>query len=534
MKIKKVIIGNEDEAFVENRFSEGINIISSNDNNKGKTLVLQSMMYSMGNEPIFPSSFKFKDYYHIVEFELNNEIIKICRKKDTFVIKKGGNLFIYDSLPEFKRFINKNLFKLPVIIKNGSKKIVDPVLFFQMFFVGQDKKNTSSIFNNGYYNKEDFVNMLYSYCNIPIFIDNNIDKDKINKEIISLREEKKLLKKENKILKSKTDVARIVNMSTDKEELEGLFKKIEKLKNNIIELSKSRNRSITRKMKNEITLKELNSLNKTISVGRVYCLDCNSDNIGYSSKDNNCTFDISSVEIRKQIINSIEEKINSYIEEIEEFTADINRKQLELKNILEIDDVNLESILFMKNDINNASNADERIILIDKEIAELKKKIEINANNKEDVEVKKSEIYKLLADKMYEVYKKIDPNGNLKFDGLFSKRNDVYSGSEGNEYYIAKMCAFAQILGHNYPIIIDCYRDGELSSSKEDRLLNLMKDFKNQIILTVTLKDQEAGKYNSFKFINHISYDNHEVCKLLQHQYVEEFKKSLENFAIKL
>ena len=34
-------------------------------------------------------------------------------------------------------------------------KIVDPVLFFQIFFVGQDKKDTSNIAHRGLYNKQD-------------------------------------------------------------------------------------------------------------------------------------------------------------------------------------------------------------------------------------------------------------------------------------------------------------------------------------------------------------------------------------------
>lgn len=225
----------------------------------------------------------------------------------------------------------------------------------------------------------------------------------------------------------------------------------------------------------------------------MHCLDCNSTNIGYSSEDSNCTFDISSIEFRKQITNSINDKIDSYTEEIEDITDDISKKQLELKSLLEIDDVSLESILVMKNDISSASNADERLVSIDKEIEELKKSMEINTNNIEEVKKQKEKLYKGLADKMYQVYKNIEQNGNLKFDGLFSKRNDVYSGTEDNEYYIAKMCAFAQVLKHDYPIIIDCYRDGELSSAKEDRLLNIMKDFNNQIILTVTLKDQEKA-----------------------------------------
>ena len=49
MKILRVAVGNSKEAFIESRFTEGLNIISSDDNNKGKTIVIQSMMYALGN-----------------------------------------------------------------------------------------------------------------------------------------------------------------------------------------------------------------------------------------------------------------------------------------------------------------------------------------------------------------------------------------------------------------------------------------------------------------------------------------------------
>jgi len=68
MKIIKVGLGNTDEAYIESEFSDGINIIFSNENNKGKTIVIQSMLYAIGNKPIFPSSFNYKEYYYYLEF----------------------------------------------------------------------------------------------------------------------------------------------------------------------------------------------------------------------------------------------------------------------------------------------------------------------------------------------------------------------------------------------------------------------------------------------------------------------------------
>ena len=50
MIIRKVAVGNSEEAFIEDTFSEGLNILLSDDNNKGKTIIIQSMLYALGNK----------------------------------------------------------------------------------------------------------------------------------------------------------------------------------------------------------------------------------------------------------------------------------------------------------------------------------------------------------------------------------------------------------------------------------------------------------------------------------------------------
>ena len=60
MIIKKMAVGNKDEAFIEEKFSKNLNIISSDDNNKGKTIVIQSIVYCLGNIPVFPTAFDYE------------------------------------------------------------------------------------------------------------------------------------------------------------------------------------------------------------------------------------------------------------------------------------------------------------------------------------------------------------------------------------------------------------------------------------------------------------------------------------------
>ena len=102
MKIKRTAVGNNTEAYIESNFKEGLNIISSDDNNKGKTIVIQSMMYALGNEPAFPKSFNYNEYYHYIEFEVGDVTYFLCRRQNVFVLKHDSTLMIFDNVSELK------------------------------------------------------------------------------------------------------------------------------------------------------------------------------------------------------------------------------------------------------------------------------------------------------------------------------------------------------------------------------------------------------------------------------------------------
>ena len=203
MKILKMAVGNSNEAYIEKNLTNGLNIISSDDNNKGKTIVIQSMMYALGNDPTFPTSFEFQKYYYYVEFEEAEKIYHICRSKDGFIVKQDSSMFIFDNVSELKRYWNKNIYSLPSIVKNQISRIVDPVLYIQLFFVGQDKKDTSNIAHRGFYNKQDFFEMLYSYAGLGGEQLSQESIDEIKNRISTLSDEKKVLLQQHKILKSK-------------------------------------------------------------------------------------------------------------------------------------------------------------------------------------------------------------------------------------------------------------------------------------------------------------------------------------------
>lgn len=536
MKILKVAVGNFNEAFIEENFSEGLNIISSDDNNKGKTIVIQSMMYALGNDPTFPTSFEYQKYYYYVEFEEGEKIFQICRSGSGFILRQASSVLIFDNVSELKRYWNKNISPLPSIVKNQLLRIVDPVLYVQLFFVGQDKKDTSNIANHGFYNKQDFVEMLYAYTGLEGEQLPQEKIDEIKSRISALSEEKNVLLQQHKILKSKKAPVSYLSAESDRLAFGKKIASLEKAQNKIVELRKARNNASTRKSKWEHTINELRSLNRTISCGELRCMDCNSTNISFSTGEimqTSYSFDVSTVEMRKEIINSIAEKITAYNEEIERLSAEIVVEQEQLKSLMADESVSLESIVAYKKDIFSASDAEARIKEIAIELTTLKSQLVASESASHETQEKRVALLDTIIREMNKLYQQIDPNGNIVYTSLFTQRNEVYSGSEATIFHLVKLFALQFVLQHNFPIVIDSFRAEDLSTDKENTVLEISKSIRNQVILTTTLKHEEIGKYDNIVNVNHINYQEHTPSKILSNTFVKSFIVLLESLSIK-
>lgn len=535
MMIELVAVGNETEAYVERCLSSGFNIISSDDNNKGKTIVIQSLLYTLGNEPTFPTSFEYKKYYYYIRFKEKNVIYHLCRYNDGFVLKHQSTLMIFDNVGELKRYWTKHIFTLPSIIKNQVTRIVDPMLFVQIFFVGQDKKDTSNIAHSGFYNKNDFMEMLYSAFGLSGIQLRQEDIDRIKSSITALKDERTLLFKQHKILKSPKGPIRFLSTTSDRLAFGEKILQLEKVQSIIGELRKNRNSALARKAKWETTVRELRSLNRTINCGELRCMDCNSTNISFSAgRKSAYAFDVSTVDMRTEIISSIEEKIAAYSEEIEHLTMQIGTEQDKLKNLMSDESITLESIVAYKQDVFSASDAEKRIKEIDDEIASLNSRLLSSANASQANQKKRGALLSAIISKMNALYQKIDPDGNIEYKGLFTKRDELYSGSEATVFHLIKLLALQKVLGHDYPVIIDSFRAEDLSTIKENIILDVCRQIPNQIIFTTTLKLEEHGKYNNLQGINHIDYQGHISSKILTVKDVPEIIGLLSNLSIEL
>ena len=119
----------------------------------------------------------------------------------------------------------------------------------------------------------------------------------------------------------------------------------------------------------------------------------------------------------------------------------------------------------------------------------IKEKIDNNKNQIVTNKELQREILNKLLFEMRVYYEKIDSQGTLIFEDLFTKSGITYSGSEGQEYYFCKLLALNNVLQHNFPIIIDSFREGELSSKKEDLMIQEFLKLNKQIIFKKDLKD---------------------------------------------
>ncbi len=263
------------------------------------------------------------------------------------------------------------------------------------------------------------------------------------------------------------------------------------------------------------------------------CSDCGSNKIIFSNDD--FEFEISNNFVRQNIIESIKENINLKSDVVSEFNNEILKAQEHLNKLLETTTPESKNYILFQDEIVDSHYIDRIVLGLQKEVDIIVNKLKNNETKiVSSKELQKQIVVNILSE-MKRYYLKIDPQGLLRFDDIFTKTGETYSGSEGQEYYFCKLLALNNILKHDFPIIIDSFREGELSSTKEDLMITEFKKLNKQVILTSTLKKEEydTDKYFKIKDINVIDYSDLQDSKILQNSYVDDLNKIMDKFGIK-
>lgn len=533
MIIKKSAFGNTEEAFIENRYKETTNIIFSNYNNRGKTLVMQGLMHSLGYDSIFPSGFNYRQYYFYSELEIKEKKYEFVRKGNSILILENENLSVFNSISEFKYYFDKNIIEIPKIEKDGELKPADLTLLHELFFLGQDKRNTSNLIIKGRNNKQDFKNMIYSMNGVLVTTSNKYDVEKLKEQKKSLELKIKTEKRKITVIKKNPEIASFISSVANNVDFKNTSSLLNELHTNIANLKKQRNREENRKIKLERLINELNSLNRSLNEGNVVCSECGSTKIIFANQE--FEFEVSNNYVRKNILKSIRENISIKKEIVDEFNNEIIKEQEQIKKLLENTAPEAKNYILFQDEITDSRDIDKVVHDLQKELEEIQKKINNNENkivfNKE---LQKEILNKILAE-MERLYNKIDSEGLLSFEDLFTKTGVTYSGSEGQEYYFCKLLALNKVLKHDFPIIIDSFREGELSSTKENLMIEEFIKLNKQVILTSTLKDEEydSDKYIKMTDVNVMDYSDIQDSKILNPNFTESFMEILERFGIK-
>lgn len=534
MKIKATAFGNQNEAFIENRIKDGLNVIFSNDNNKGKTLVMQSMLYAMGNKPIFPAGFNSRENYFYTRIAIDGKEYEFLRRNDSFVIKQGEGLISLDSVSELKYYISKKLFELPLIEKNGEKKIADLELFFQIFSVAQDKRNSSSIQNSGYYNKTDFMSMLKVMAGFSGAANEGENIDTLRNKIREKEAESRILTKKLTLIKNNPNIASQSLNASNRIDAKKHREHLNEINSKISAFRKKRSREENRKAKLQNVLSEIKSLNQTITVGEVICAECGSHSVIYKNGD--LSFDLTNNLVRTEIISSLNEQISLKGDIIDEVSIQIAELQRELHDALDQTPVDIRNLLVFSDEIITETRySDEQVQLLN-EIRELKDSLKAIEEESLESKIGYQEMLATIRNDMNSLYRAIDRDGILSFEGPFSKNGENYSGSEEQEFYFSKLIALSNYFSHPFPIIMDSFRSGELSTDKERTMLDIYQKTGKQVIVTSTLKKEEYDrlKYENIPYINAIDYSAHKNSKILQEDQSEEFKTLLQTFGVNL
>lgn len=540
IKIKAVYIGNGEESYIEDRLTDGINVIYSLDNNRGKTVLMQGVMYALGAIPTFPERFPYKEFIYIVDLDIDGDEVSVLRSRNTFAVKTSDSLSLFDSEVDYSRYWSENIRSLPSIVKNGRLTSAGLQLYTQMTFIGQDDISSAKI-TAGQFNKDDFTEMLYAIVGLDRRELDSAEEVELKCRRDELKGQIKSLTKEASALKARGTALSAISATTDARDMQEFLKELDSVRAEVTDLRKTRNRYLARLTKNQIVLDELNSLRREVKTGKLVCLKCGSVSVGYQMADSNVIFDVTSPDMRTQIVNSLKERIDAIEADLDALERNLRKAQSRLSGLLsEDDEFSLMDVVACKDEYLNEREIDQKIQEAQRELDDIKGKLESDRLLTSEIAKQRKEFMDDLLGKMNLARRAISDNAEESdYESMFSTKANVYSGSDGTIYFAARTFAIASKINHGMPIMIDSYRADDLSSDREDRLLDLLGKLDNQVILTTTIKREEsvgpdASKYERDSRVHAIDYSNHEINRIMSDTYNDRFAEKAADFGLVL
>ncbi len=540
IKIKAIYIGNGIESYIEDRLTDGINVIYSLDNNRGKTILMQGAMYAFGAIPTFPERFSYREYIYIVDLDIDGDEVSVLRSRNAFAVKTSDGLNMFDSEEGYSRYWSENVRSLPSIVKNGKLTSAGLQLYTQMAFIGQDDISSAKV-TAGQFNKSDFTEMLYAIAGLDRRELDSAEEVALKRRRDELKGQINSLAKEASALNSRGTALSAISVTTDARDMQEFLKELDSARAEVTDLRKARSRYLARLTKNQIVLDELNSLRRDVKAGKLICLTCGSASVGYRMADSDIIFDVTSPDMRTQIVDTLKERIDAIRADLDALERDLRKAQNRLSGLLsKNDEFSLADVVACKDDYLNEREIDEKMQEAQSELDDIKGKLESDRLLTSEIAGQRKEFMDGLLAKMNLARRTISGNTEESpYESLFSTKANVFSGSDSTIYFAARTFAIASEIDHGMPIMIDSFRADDLSSDREDRLLDLLGKLNNQIVLTTTIKREEsagrdASKYGMDSRVHAIDYSSHELNRIMSDDFNERFAEKAADFGLVL
>lgn len=498
MKIKKILIwdNEEEKSFYEDRFQNKINYIySKTENNVGKTILMNAISLCLGGETQFPLGFEIEEHNVYLYFSISQkEIEVVCKEGSIYLVKFANKEYVFESKYEYSLFWNENVFRLPVLKNRYSKKYEIQYLEFiqELFYIYQDKQDTSKVNSTSQYNREQFTKMMLDLLDNKYI--REIKSDEEQEEIKELRNRLKERNKIKKEIEKDKEFSIFLNKNYNKFEL--IEKEIEPFKEEEEKIKKEI-------LKNQ---KKINDLKKIIpakeSKEKFYvCKGCGSSEFVIIYKT--LKFDVFNKHQKEKLTSIINEDIEQYSKKINRLINEKEKIDLKIENLYggDISQENFYKYKISKNEKEYKGYKIDEAKIYQLE-SEMKKVKELENEEKRKKGELERDILKIMNREKQKY--KFDIKTPL-YDKLFTTKNKILSGSTINNFLFLRVVAVNKILNeYKFPLILDGFRDNEISTKIEEDYFKILEDIENQVIVTATLKDEEITK---FKNVNYILYE---------------------------
>lgn len=480
-------------------FSDGVNIISSSvedGTNRGKSIILRSLYYSLGADCKFESEWNEKEKIFILHFAIDNSDYYIYRSASWFRLFDNKRYLIDESTNrnELSKIL-KSITGFAVMLPKRNTdelEITPPVYNYLPYFVDQDCHDGSKF--SSFKSLEQYANYKENvlYYHFGVYDESYFESER---QRLSIKTEKETYEKKKGMLNMMLeDIDSQVENASYSEDISSLLRDVNHYKDEYKYITDKLNKIKTRlvEYRNALTdiksaLNELYSLekrnrNKLNKLKKHICPECGSDlryTIRLKSKCYNLEDDafLLKNDLKKNICeynSKIEDEENNYKNQLKilneyEIKMGVNRKEV-------VDALKVKALCSLRD------NTIYRLGDVDNKINECVKQSEIIKDKIKERGQKKKKVNDFYAQLLIAAKKKF---GLVEInDDCFKKVTGCFTASGSDCDIATLMWYFAIIKTRNkfnekaikFPIVLDSPCNTEMDREKQEALLEYLFD----------------------------------------------------------